>query len=202
MPDEGALCGTLCAWAGYALAGIDLLCEPYDAEADWRTAYRVARVAIEEGLGVTAHAGEFSIANLAAALAVPGLTRIGHATQAVRDDRLLERLAARGVTVECCLTSNVVLGAVAHLEEHPLPRLIADGIPVALGTDDPVELDTTIDREYVLAARLGLSVAQLTDLTRTAICASFTSPERKSELLVQLYASPGAEAARGSEETT
>ena len=132
------------------------------------------------------HAGEVSTANIAAALKVPGLTRLGHAVYAAQDPCLLELVAASGVTVECCLSCNVVMGAVASYEEHPIRRFIQHGIPVALCTDDPVQVCTTIGREYAIAHLLGFSAAELLDITRTAIQASFTPEERRAALLTGL----------------
>ena len=172
--------------ADEGLAGIDLLYEPYDTEAEWETAYRVAQRAAEEGLGVSAHAGEVSTANIAAVLQVPGLTRIGHGVCAASDHRLLELVAESGVTVECCPSSNVVLGAVSSYEEHPLRRFVEVGIPVALGSDDPVQVCTTIGREYALSAALGFSAEDLLGFTRNAIRASFIPPERRERLLTEL----------------
>jgi adenosine deaminase len=120
------------------LRGIDLLYQPYETEAEWTTAYRIAERVAEAGLGVTAHAGEVSTANIAAALRVPGLTRLGHATHAAADPRLMELVAESGVTIECCLSCNVLLGAASSYAEHPIRRFVEYGIPVALGTDDPV----------------------------------------------------------------
>ncbi|MBN4004484.1 hypothetical protein [Nostoc sp. LPT] len=171
--------------ADEGLSGIDFLYEPYDTEADWTTAYHIAKRAAAVGLGITAHAGEFSTANIAAALCVPGLTRIGHATQAVRDPHLLELLATSGVTVECSLTCNVVLGAVASYTEHPVRQLVS-GVAIALCTDDPVQICTTIGREYTVAHALGFSPAELLAVTRNAIKVAFTSPKRRNELLIEL----------------
>jgi adenosine deaminase len=168
------------------LAGIDLLYEPYEAEADWEPMFRAAARAADAGLGVTAHAGEFSPANCAAALQVPHLTRIGHAVYAGRDPRLLDLLADRGVTVECSLSCNVVLGAVPSYEEHPLHRFVERGIPVALCSDVPVQVATTIGREYQVAHALGFSPAELAAFTANAIRASFAPPERKTRLLAEL----------------
>ncbi len=137
-------------------------------------------------MGVTAHAGEFSTANIAAALRVPHLSRIGHAVYAARDARLLDLLAHSGVTVECSLSCSVVLGAVPSYEEHPIRQFVERGIPVALCADVPVQIATTIGREYALADALGFSPADLVGFTANAIRASFTPPERKTALLAAL----------------
>jgi adenosine deaminase len=174
--------------ARQGLRGIDFLYQPYETEADWTAAYRIAERVAAAGLGVTAHAGEVSTANIAAALRVPGLTRIGHATHAAKDPRLLELLADSGATIECSLTCNVVLGAVASYEEHPIRRFTENGIPVAVCTDDPLQICTTIGREYALAHALGFSLTELLAFTRSAIRAAFTTQERRAELLDELDA--------------
>lgn len=69
---------------------------------------------------------------------------------------------------------------------QPIRQLATRGIPVALNTDLPVHLDTTIEREYGIAAALGFSPAELLGITRNAVRASFTTVERQTELLAQL----------------
>ena len=145
--------------------------------------YPLAEQAAEAGLGVTVHAGEFSTANIEAALGAPGITRIGHGVYAATSPELLQRLADSGVTVECCLTSNVVLGAVPSLEEHPIRKFVDAGVPVTLSSDDPMRLCTTIAGEYKQAAALGFDDSDLLSFTRNGILASFTTDERKSALL-------------------
>jgi adenosine deaminase len=172
--------------ANDGLRGIDLLYQPYDTEADWTYAYRIAERAAAAGLGVTAHAGEISSANIAAALRAPGLTRLGHATHAAADPRLLELLAQSGAAVECSLTCNVLVGAVDSYEEHPIRRFVEYGIPVALCTDDPVQICTTIGREYAIAYALGFTPAELLGMTRNAVRAAFTTSARRQELLAEL----------------
>ncbi len=171
------------------LAGIDFSTDPYGTEADpaiWSTLYRWAERAADAGLGITVHVGEFSTANLAAALRVPGLRRLGHAVYAAQDPVLLDQLASSGVTVELCLTSNVILGAVPSYEAHPIRRFVERGIPVTLNTDLPVHVCTTIEQEYAVAAALGFSSAELLRFTRSAVQASFTSDERRGALLDEL----------------
>jgi adenosine deaminase len=163
--------------------------DPYETEADpglWAVAYRWAARAADAGLGITVHAGEFSPANLAAALRVPGLKRVGHGVYAASEPHLLEQLVNSGATAECCLTCNVILGAVPSYEEHPIRKFVEAGVPVTLNTDLPVHVATTIGREYAIAAALGFSPAELLGFTRNAIAASFTSEERRSSLLEDL----------------
>ena len=168
------------------MRGIDFISQPYETEADWTQACRIAERATSAGLGITAHAGEFSVANIEAALRVPGLTRIGHATHAATDAYLLELLGRSGVTVECSLSCNVILGATPSYEEHPIKEFVQWGIPVVLCTDDPVQICTTIGREYAIAHALGFTVTELISMTRNAFQAGFTTPARRSELLTEL----------------
>jgi hypothetical protein len=176
--------------AGAGLAGIDMMYQPYAQEADWAPMRRVAEQAVAAGLGITVHAGEFSPANIRAALQLPGLSRIGHAVHAVGQVDLERLLRRSGVTVELCLTSNTVLGAVSEPGQR-LRRLLDLGVPVALGSDDPVRLGTSIADEYAYAAATGLSPAELLALTANAINASFAPAERRAQMSEVLAAQEG-----------
>ena len=168
--------------AGEGLAGIDFMPFPYDEDVDWSDAYIWAEKARDAGLGITAHVGELTSSEVESALRLPGLGRAGHAVYAANDPGLLEQMVEAGVTVECCLTSNVVFGVVPSLEQHPIRRMVEAGVPFTLATDDPVRTCTSIGREYELAATLGFGPDELLSFTRQAIKASFTSPERKARL--------------------
>jgi adenosine deaminase len=174
------------------LGGIDIIPDPYAAEADWQGVAQWTARAATAGLGVTVHAGEFSGANIAAACALPGVSRLGHAVYAATDPHLLDAVRRAGVTIECCVSCNVLLGAVASFEEHPIRALAEYGIPVTLNCDDPVHVGTTIGREYEIAASsLGFSEPELLEVTRNAIRASFTSPQRRAALFEVLDQAPG-----------
>ena len=175
------------------LAGIDIIPSPYVSEADWTAAYTWAECAAESGLGISAHAGEFSTANLAAALRLPGVSRVGHAVHAAATDELMREIVDSGVTVECCLSSNLLLGTVPSLDKHPIHAFVRAGVPVALGTDDPVRLCTDIGREYEQAAKMGFEMDDLKAFTRQGILSSFTSQERQAALMDYLEAASSQE---------
>jgi adenosine deaminase len=135
--------------------------------------------------------GEFAATSIAAALRTPSLRRIGHGTHIADDPHLLDDLARSGVTVECSLTCNVVLGSAPTYEDHPIRRFVQHGIPVTLATDLPMHVCTTIGREYAIASILGFSPEELLTFTRNAVAASFTTSTRRAALLGELRPSPG-----------
>jgi adenosine deaminase len=63
-------------------------------------------------------------------------------------------------------------------------------MPNALCTDNPVQLCTTIGREYALAHALGVTTEELLGFTINAIRASFLPPDRKQEVLALAQVSP------------
>jgi aminodeoxyfutalosine deaminase len=123
--------------------------EPY-AEA-----FALAR---EGGLASVPHAGEGAGAeSVRGALETLGADRIRHGVRAVEDAGLVGELAGRGTVLDICPISNVRLGIVPSLEEHPLPQLAAAGIRCSISTDDPAIFDTDLTRDYEAAASLGVS---------------------------------------------
>jgi adenosine deaminase len=118
------------------------------------------------------------------ALDVLGAERIGHGIAAARDERLLARLRDDGVALEVCPSSNVATGVVPSLSAHPLPRLLAGGVRVSLGSDDPPMFGTTLLDEYRRARdTIGVEDGQLRQIARTSVEASFAPAELKSALL-------------------
>ena len=69
----------------------------------------------------------------------------------------MRELAGRGTVLDVCPLSNLRTGAVAHLADHPLPRLVAAGVLCSISTDDPAMFDTDLSRDYEAAESFGLS---------------------------------------------
>ena len=110
------------------------------------------------GLGSVPHAGEAEgPASVRGALDTLGADRIRHGIRAVEDPGLLAELAARGIVLDVCPTSNVRTGVVRSLAEHPLPGLLAAGVRCTVNTDDPAMFGSNLGTEYATAVRLGAS---------------------------------------------
>jgi aminodeoxyfutalosine deaminase len=174
------------ALTGFGLGGIEATVR----RADFREEFAAARAA---GLHSVPHAGEsVGPGEIWAALDELGAERIGHGIAAVADPRLLDRLRMDGITLEVCPSSNVATGVVPSLASHPLPRLLAAGVPVVLGSDDPPMFGTTLLEEYRrVRDDLGLSLDQLRVLARASIEASF-APEQVKRRLLGHTSSPGS----------
>jgi adenosine deaminase len=144
-------------------------------------------IAADAGLGCSVHAGEWAGAeSVRAALELP-VTRIGHGVRAVEDPALVAEIAERGVVLECCPTSNVVLGVFSSYETHPLPALRDAGVKVTLASDDPPYFGASIGGEYAVAReRFGWDDGELLAITRTAIEAGFAEPELRAALLARV----------------
>lgn len=116
-----------------------------------------------------------------------GAERIGHGIAAAADPDLLRHLAEHAIALEVCPTSNVRTRSVPSLAEHPLPVLVAAGVPVTINSDDPPMFGTTLNAEYAVAARLlGLDTVGVADLARAAVRASFADPAAKRALLAEI----------------
>jgi aminodeoxyfutalosine deaminase len=121
------------------------------------------------------------------ALNALGAERIGHGINALLDPVLVAYLRERQVPVDVSPTSNVCTRQVASLREHPLPRMLAEGLLVTLNSDDPPMFGTTLSNEYLVAASvLGLSRAQLAELAANAVRGSFLDADAKQPLLAEI----------------
>jgi adenosine deaminase len=142
------------------------------------------RIAADAGLGCSVHAGEWAgPESVRGGLELP-VSRIAHGVRAIEEPELVAELAERGTFLECCPTSNVVLGIYPSYEEHPLPVLRAAGVRVTLGSDDPPYFGASIGGEYeICRAHFGFGDDDLRSITRTAIEAAFCEQTLKQRLI-------------------
>jgi aminodeoxyfutalosine deaminase len=140
------------------------------------------------GLRSVPHAGETTGPETVwDALHLLGAERIGHGISAAEDPALLAHLAAEGIPLEVCPSSNVATRAVERLEDHPLATIVEAGVPVSINSDDPPMFGTSLVQEYEVAAGLlGLTEAGVADLARAAVHASFAPDQVKASLTAEI----------------
>lgn len=173
--------------ADRGVVGIDLAGPEEQAGAPLAAPFARAR---DAGLGITVHAGEAAgPASVAEALDVLQAMRIGHGVALADDAALAARVVDAGVTLECCLTSNLRTGAVDELPHHPFDALRRAGLAVTLNTDDPAVCDTTLGREFALAQETwGYDVEALASFTRAAVSAAFLDDRARAALSARVDA--------------
>lgn len=158
-------------------------------EAAWPASLfaRAYEIAAASGLGCTVHAGEHDgPSSIRAALELP-ITRMSHGVRAIEDPALVAELAARGIVLEVCPSSNVALRLYPSYEDHPLGALREAGVRVTLGSDDPPYFGCSIGAEYAVAReRQGFEEGQLMEVTRLGVKSGFAEDAVKEGLLARL----------------
>jgi len=142
------------------------------------------RYAADNGLRLTAHAGESTGSESVWAALNIGAERLGHVLSAISDPELIEVLAQRQIPVEICISSNLRTGCLPRIEQHPVRQLFDAGLLVTLNTDDPAMFHTSLAREYELAQDVfGFTDEHIRELARNSLEASFLPAEKKIVLL-------------------
>ena len=157
-------------------------------EADFKSEpfYAVFREARQAGLHITIHAGEWGpAANVREAIEQLGAERIGHGVCVLEDREATALAKERGTAFEVCVTSNYQSGVVSQLYQHPLAKMMDEGLNVTINTDDPSISRITLSSEYHIAcADLGLPMEKLKQRILAAGQAAFL-PEAERGTLVE-----------------
>lgn len=148
-------------------------------------AFRRAEAA---GLKRTVHAGESSgPEGIRDAIDLLKANRIDHGVRAIEDQFLVDELADRGIPLDMCVKSNLILGLADDRETHPLDELRTAGVKVSLNTDDPAFCDTSLEHEYAaMTHAYSWSMATLKSVAATAIEASFADEDTRKAILTDL----------------
>lgn len=148
----------------------------------------VFKEAQKAGLHITVHAGEWGPGeHIAEAILHLGAERIGHGIRVLEHPYSVAMARERGVAFEVCVTSNHQSGVVKDLIAHPVGQMLAEGLNVTIGTDDPSISDITLSHEYqVLSEQLAIDDDRLKAMIFAAARASFLPEEQKYQLLGSL----------------
>jgi adenosine deaminase len=181
--DAATLARLARAYAGRGVVGFGLSNDERAAPAGaFRVAFRIAR---EAGLLSVPHAGELCGAD-AVREAVETLQpdRVGHGVRAAEDPQVLDLLARRGIACEVCPASNVALRVFGAHDEVPLSTLLAAGVDVVLGADDPLLFGSGLVDQYESARHVhGLDDETLAGLAASSVRRSAAPAETRDRLL-------------------
>lgn len=95
-----------------------------------------------------AHVGEFSDASsVRHFVEFFDLNEVQHGIGAAQDESVLRFLADRNIRCNVCPQSNVMLGAVPSLKEHPIKKMMDAGVRISIGTDDLLFFGKTVSEQ-------------------------------------------------------
>jgi adenosine deaminase len=149
---------------------------------------RVFRRARDEGLFVTAHAGEEGpAAYVWEALDVLGVGRIDHGNHSLDDQALVGRLARERIALTVCPLSNLRLRVIDDLRSHPLRQMMDRGLLVTVNSDDPAYFGGYVNENYRAVSRaLGLRRDEIAATVRNGIEASLMTAAEKADALAEV----------------
>ena len=142
------------------------------------------------GFRTVAHAGEEGPpAYVWGALRALAVDRIDHGNRALEDPALVRELARRRMPLTVCPLSNLRLGGVRTMAEHPLKTMMDQGLCVTVNSDDPAYFGGYVNDNYrAVRDALGLSEAELAQIARNSFEASFLDSETKTAHLAAVDA--------------
>ncbi len=138
------------------VVGIDLAGGPLPSHRwrleDYAPAFVLAR---DAGLGRTVHAAEGRHpSEIRRAVLALHAQRIGHGTTLLEDPEVLDLVLERGIVIEACVSSNFHVGAIANIQDHPLPRWLRAGVRAAICTDNTLLSAVDAPEEHARVGRI------------------------------------------------
>ncbi|MGW8375874.1 adenosine deaminase [Streptomyces sp. ODS28] len=140
------------------------------------------------GLRCVAHAGEEGPAEyIRSALDELRVERIDHGIRCLEDPELVARLRDERMPLTVCPFSNVRLQVVDDLADHPLPKMLAEGLMVTVNSDDPAYFGGYADDNFRgVAEALSLTPEDLRTLAENSFNAAFLPPQLREKYLTDL----------------
>ncbi|MCX6058905.1 MAG: adenosine deaminase, partial [Chloroflexi bacterium] len=138
----------------------------------------------ESGLKVTIHTGEDTPASAVwETIHAFQPDRIGHGIHSIEDNKVVELIRERNITLEVNPWSNYLTNSVRTIEAHPLKKLFDLGVRVTINSDDPEVLETNVNNEYRIAHEvLGMSMDEIAVCNRYAFESSFIADAVKQRI--------------------
>lgn len=144
--------------------------------------------ALEQGLLTVAQAGEDGPPEyIWQALDLLKVSRIDHGVQCVKDPDLVSHLLAIKMPLTMCPISNVKLQIIKNLREHPIKKMLNEGLCVTINSDDPAYFHAYLNENFIATnAALKFNRAEILEMARHSFMASFLDFSEKQKYIDEL----------------
>lgn len=92
--------------------------------------------------------------------------QIQHGITIVDDKEVIKMAIEKGIVFNICPTSNVVLGYVECIKNHPIKQMVENNLNVTIATDDLLLFNSNINEEYYKLYSNGVLTAEQLDKIR------------------------------------
>lgn len=146
---------------------------------------RLYEKAEELGLLKVAHAGEEGPADyIWSAIDVLNVDRIDHGNRCLDDDKLVEYIKSKDLTLTVCPLSNMKLQVVKNIAEHPIKKMLDLGIKATVNSDDPAYFGGYVNDNFnAITEALDLSSDEIITLVKNGFTGSFLPAEQIQQYL-------------------
>ena len=147
-------------WEALDLSGDELI-QPIEV---FQPLYRECKT---RGMRLKAHVGEWGTADdVWKAVESLELDDVQHGIAAADSPAVMRFLADHAITLNVCPTSNLLLGRVARLEDHPIRALFDAGVRVTINSDDALVFGVGVSEEFLALHQAGVFSAEELDQIR------------------------------------
>jgi adenine deaminase len=113
--------------------------------------------------------------------------RIDHGVRCMEDPRLVGRLRDEQVPLTVCPLSNVKLRVFPSMDQHPLKRMLEEGLCASVNSDDPAYFGGYVaDNFRAVRDGIGLTREDFRKVAENSFRASFIDEAEKKRLLDEL----------------
>ncbi len=127
--------------------GIDIYGK--EANQDLTHFKEVFKTAKQNSIKTKAHIGEFSNPkSIEDIIELLEPDEIQHGINAVNSDKTIDLIFERNIRLNICPQSNISLGAVKNITEHPIRRLFDRGINITVNTDDLILFNSSVTNQF------------------------------------------------------
>lgn len=173
-------------YINYGVVGIDLA----GAEGLYKTSdyAELFRYASSLNIPFTIHAGEAAGGASIMSAIDAGAKRIGHGVRAIESKDCLNILKDKDILLEVCPTSNIQTHVCNSIKNHPIKKLLDEGIAISVNTDNRTVSDTNLNHEYeILAKAFNLTEKDFNRMNVEAIKHAFISDFEKIKLIDRIW---------------
>ena len=108
------------------------------------------KTAKKYNLKTKAHIGEFSdYKSIEETIELLEPEEIQHGIHAVNSEKTMDMIFERNIRLNICPQSNISLGAVNNIGEHPIRKLFDRGIDITVNTDDLILFNATVTDQFI-----------------------------------------------------